>query len=466
MSKEPTDASSRSESSAARQVAVEVLQEVTEQDAYANLVLPRRLRTAELTGRDAAFATELTYGTLRRQGSYDAIWAACAGRPAERVDVRVRELLRLGAHQLFFMAVPSHAAVSTTVELAKRNGRRSAAGFVNAVLRRMAESTWDEWMAHLTTGMPPGSDADLALRHSHPEWLVAEFSRALVADARAATDVGDLLAADNEPGQVTLAARPPRSTVAELVAAGAHPGLWAPQAAILDSGDPAKVPAVRERRAGVQDEGSQVVAAALALVPLEGDRPERWLDMCAGPGGKAALLASLAEASGARLDAWELHEHRARLVRQQVPSSTTVEVHDAADPVVVGEHAGRFDRVLLDAPCSGAGALRRRPEARWRKSPEDVPRLAASQGRLLEAALTLVRPGGVVAYVTCSPLLPETRDIVDAVPSDAASPVAASAFLPPGLVTGPGPLAQLWPHVHSTDAMFLALLQRTTPPVG
>lgn len=447
---------------AARQVAFDVLGEVAANDAYANLVLPRQLRAAGVSGRDAAFATELTYGTLRRRGSYDAVVAACAQRPVTRIDGGVLDLLRLGAHQVFSMDVPSHAAVSTTVELTRRNGRTSATGFVNAVLRRMARSTWDEWMDQLTRDLPPGSDADLALRFSHPAWLVTSLGEALAADARPIADLTDLLAADNEPAPVTLVARPPLSTVDELVCRDAHPGRWSPFAAVLERGDPRSVPAVRERRAGVQDEGSQLVAWALTRVPLAGDRPERWLDMCAGPGGKAALLASLATASGASMQAWELHEHRARLVRQQVPSSTQVEVRDAAAPEVVGEHEGSFDRVLLDAPCTGAGALRRRPEARWRKSPGDVPRLAATQSRLLNAALSLVRPGGVVGYVTCSPLLAETRAVVGEVRADQAVPLCAQGVMPAGLASGPGPFVQLWPHIHGTDAMFLAILQRVS----
>ena len=448
---------------AARQVALDVLREVAHADAYANLVLPRRLRAAGLGGRDAAFATELTYGSLRRLGSYDAVVAECAGRPLTRVDDTVLDLLRLGAHQVFFMDVPNHAAVSTTVDLAKRNRRASAAGFVSAVMRRMASTPWDQWMDRLAGGLTPGSDDDLALRLAHPAWLVAGFGEALAADGRPETDLVDLLTADNTPAPVTLVARPPWSTVDELLAGGATPCRWSPFGAVLERGDPRSVPAVRERRAGVQDEGSQLVAWALTRAPLDAPGPERWLDMCAGPGGKAALLASLATGGAASVQAWELHEHRARLVRQQVPSDTVVRVCDAADPEVVGADEAGFDRVLLDAPCSGAGALRRRPEARWRKSADDVPRLVAAQSRLLEAALRLVRPGGVVGYVTCSPLVAETRAVVEAV-ADAAEPLDAREVMPAGLETGPGPYVQLWPHVHGTDAMFLALLRRHPHP--
>jgi 16S rRNA (cytosine967-C5)-methyltransferase len=228
---------------------------------------------------------------------------------------------------------------------------------------------------------------------------------------------------------------------------------------------------VREHRAGVQDEGSQLVAAALIaapVVPTGGSaRTERWLDMCSGPGGKAALLAALGSQSGATLDAWELQPHRARLVEQAVAGhgSATVRVVDAADPVVGEQAAGRYDRVLLDAPCTGTGALRRRPEARWRRRVGDLTDLVTLQRRLLENALRLVRPGGVVGYVTCSPLLEETVEVVGAVrqalSSDAFEPLDARSCLPgePPFL-GPGPDVQLWPHRHGTDAMYLALLRR------
>ena len=219
----------------------------------------------------------------------------------------------------------------------------------------------------------------------------------------------------------------------------------------MTGGDPGDLAAVRARRAGVQDEGSQLCALALAAAPLEG-RDERWLDLCAGPGGKAALLAALAAGRGATLSANELREHRAELVRQATAAwSVDVSVGDARQLAPV---EGGYDRVLLDAPCTGLGALRRRPEARWRRRPADVPELAALQRELLAAALRLVRPGGVVAYVTCSPHPAETRDVVAGHVLVDARP----AF--PGVPDlGDGPTVQLWPHRHGTDAMFCAFVR-------
>ena len=456
---------------AARAVAFSVLRAVSERSAYANLLLPQRLRKVGLSGRDAAFATELTYGTLRRSGTYDRIAAASIDRPWDGVDPPVRDLLRLGTHQLLGMQVPSHAAVSTTVSLAKREVGPGRAGFVNAVLRRVSTQDYDAWVDALLADDPDPLEA-LAVRHAHPRWVVEAFDRALSA-RDGAGELEELLAADNQSPAVTLVARPGRCQVSELVDAGGSPGRWSPWAVIWPGGDPGQLPAVREHRAGVQDEGSQLVAAALLAAPVlpagGSTQPERWLDMCAGPGGKAALLAAAGRQRGASLDAWELQPHRARLVEQAVGGhgSVAVRVVDAADPAVGEQGAGQYDRVLLDAPCTGTGALRRRPEARWRRRARDLPDLVALQRRLLVNAIQLVRPGGVVGYVTCSPLLEETVEVVDAVrqglATDALEPIDARTCLPaelPGL--GPGPDLQLWPHRHGTDAMFLALLRRLT----
>lgn len=441
-----------------REVALAVVRAVDERGAYANLLLPETLRRRGVAGRDAAFATELTYGTLRRQGTYDRIAGACSNRPWGAVDPVVRDVIRLGCHQLLGMQVPVHAAVDTSVELAKPSGR-GPAGFVNAVLRAVARRDYDEWVGQLV-----GQEADtldaLATRHAHPRWIVDAFAQSLSARGEGA-ELESLLAADNDPPAVTLVARPGRCEVDELLTAGASRARWSPYAVSWPAGDPGVLPAVREHRAGVQDEGSQLVALALAAAPVAPvGAAERWLDMCAGPGGKAALLAALAAQRGARLTAWELRPHRAHLVRRAVGPGVDVEVADAADPALPGD--GRYDRVLLDAPCSGTGALRRRPEARWRKRPEDLPVLVDLQRRLLTNAVRLVRPGGVVGYVTCSPLLAETRDVVAAVSEEGpVEPVDARLLMPaamPGL--GAGPDVQLWPHRHGTDAMYLALLRR------
>ena len=440
---------------APRRVAFDLLRAVDERDAYANLTLPGLLRDRSLSGRDAAFATELGYGTLRGRGTYDAVLAACVDRPLEQVDPPVLDVLRLGAHQLLAMRVPPHAAVGATVELARAVVGESRGSFVNAVLRRVGARDIDSWL----TDVAPAYDTDplghLAVVHSHPRWVVSALRDALGGDL---DETAAALAADNRAPEVTLVARPGRAEVAELLDAGARPGAWSPYAAVLSGGDPATLPAVRSGRAGVQDEGSQLVALALAGAGLTG-RDERWLDMCAGPGGKAALLGALARSRGAVLVAGEIAPHRAALVRGAAGPDAAVVVADARVPAW-GD--GAFDRVLLDAPCTGLGALRRRPEARWRRRPDDVAALAGLQRELLDRAVDAVRPGGLVAYVTCSPHLAETRAVVSAVLGRRNDLTREDArLLLPGVTDlGPGPDVQLWPHRHGTDAMFLSLLRR------
>jgi 16S rRNA (cytosine967-C5)-methyltransferase len=270
-----------------------------------------------------------------------------------------------------------------------------------------------------------------------------------------------MLAADNEPPAVTLVARPGRATLEELYEAGAVPGRWSPLAAVLPEGDPGAIAAVREGRAGVQDEGSQLVAQALAQAPVEGAE-ERWLDLCAGPGGKAGLLAAIATQRDVALLAVERRHHRARLVRNAIGWNTRHQVvtADGTRPAWV---PGSFDRVIADVPCSGLGALRRRPESRWRRRPEDLAELGPLQRELLGTALEAVRPGGVVAYVTCSPHKAETRAVVDDVVRGTAGYelIDARAYLPGVTDLGDGPDVQLWPHLHGTDAMYLALIRRS-----
>jgi 16S rRNA (cytosine967-C5)-methyltransferase len=428
----------------AREVALAALRAVRERGAYANLALPALLAERGITGRDAALATELTYGTARTTGVLDEILAACATRP---IDPEVGDVLRLGAYQVLRTRIPRYAAVATTVTLARSDGRPQVAGFVNAVLRRVAELDWSGWTDRLSEGR--SELARLALRYAHPEWIAAAFRDALggnLAETEAA------LAADDERPATHLVARPGRIGRAELAElTGGRPGPYSPYAVRLDGGDPGNFAPVRDGRAAVQDEGSQLCAIALATAPLDG-RDERWLDMCAGPGGKAALLAALAAPRGARLTAAELRPHRAELVRVATAAwDVDIVVGDAAE---LARPDGGVDRILLDAPCTGLGALRRRPEARWRRTDADLPELTALQARMLTAAVRLVRPGGLIGYVTCSPHLAETAAIVAGEPLRDARPAFPAV---PAL--GAGPTVQLWPQRHGTDAMFCAFIQ-------
>ena len=461
----------------ARRVAFDVLSAVAERDAYANLLLPALLADRGLTGRDAALATELTYGTLRGQGSYDAILAVCSDRDPGRLDPPLRRVLRLGAHQLLATRIGAHAAVDTSVNLAKDVAGPRPAGFVNAVLRRVATRDLDSWLEIAAPSRADDPVGYLSVAYSHPRWIVSALSEALGQDPAAGlAETEAALAADNERPRVTLCAVPGLADPAELAAGGAEPARWSPFGVYVQ-GDPAQVPAVAQGRASAQDEASQLAALALARAGSEPDAPGgRWLDLCAGPGGKARLLAGLAAGRGARLLAADVRLHRAQLLAGQLfragTAAGTTAAGAASVAVVTADGTapawppGTFDRVLADVPCSGLGALRRRPEARWRRSPEDVAALGPLQRALLAAALDSAAPGGVVAYVTCSPHLAETRDVVTDVLAgrDDVQVLDAPGALPevPGLRCPPpyGAFAQFWPHRHGTDAIFLALLRR------
>ncbi|BDZ43657.1 methyltransferase [Paraoerskovia sediminicola] len=498
----------------ARAVAYDVLRQVDGSDAYANLVLPPMLRSRSITGRDAGFATELAYGTLRMRGRHDAVIARCVDRHLDKIDPPVLDLLRLGTHQLTAMRVPNHAAVSETVGLAREKVGAGAAQFVNAVLRSVARTPVDEWLlavgdAARATG---GEDERLSVLESHPRWITRALRESLVAAGRPAEETEDLLRADNAAPRVTLVVRPglpverelaeiggpkadrtpgtsgdgaPRSApdgpsgpagarrsprTAAVVSTAA--GRWAPTARVLEGGDPGALTGVREGSIGVQDEGSQLVTLAFLAAEIEGP-DERWLDLCAGPGGKAALLAAVAGERGARVVANEVQPHRTDLVHRALSAVMA----DAVEDVRTGDgraagttEPGAYDRVLLDAPCTGLGALRRRPESRWRRTPSDVGTLTALQGELLRSALAAVRPGGMVGYVTCSPHLAETRFVVDDVlrgRDDVERVDAAAAVRQVVREAGGEEIelsdrsdVQLWPHLHGTDAMHLTLLRR------
>lgn len=421
-----------------RSVAFHVLRAVAEKDAYVNLVLPATLKEHQIEGRDAAFATELVHGTIRRQGTYDAIIGKVASKGLGSIDPPVLDALRLGTHQLLSMRVPAHAAVSTTVDVVRREIGHKPVHFANALLRKIGQKDLDGWLGVITEGLE--GDEARAVRTSHPLWIVTALHQALRGHG---AQIDKLLAADNAPPRVTLVARPGLSTPDSLPGT---PGKLSPYARILDEGgDPGDIAAVRDGRAGVQDEGSQLVAIALAEALVDGD-DSTWLDLCAGPGGKAALLGALAAQRGAGLVANEVLEHRAELVRQGVRLLDNVDVvsydgrHGPWEPA-------SFDRVLVDAPCTGLGALRRRPESRWRRSEADLEELVPLQMALLNRALELVRPGGVVAYATCSPHLRETSGVLDAVTAGRDDVDVESTH-------------QWWPHIDGTDAMFCAVLRR------
>lgn len=448
----------------ARSVAFELLLAVEQDDTYANLHLPKLLAQAKLEDRDSALAQELAFGTIRNQLFYDKIISICSNRESSEVELRSLLLLRLGAHQLLSMRVPSHAAINETVNLAKAVASQGTVGFVNGVLRRVSERSIDQWKERVCEDLSDPVER-LSVEYSHPTWIIRSLEQALKIDARGDTLL-ELLQIDNTAADVNLVALPGLANSSHTE--NLTPGLASPIGFTIQGGDPAKLAAMRDGFLRVQDQGSQLATLALTNAkPISAG--EKWLDMCAGPGGKAALLAAIAKQSGAKLETNEISEHRAKLVSQalsKVDASVPVFVSDAR---TIGDDApGTFDRILLDAPCTGLGALRRRPESRWRKKPKDVSELATLQQALIESAWLALKPGGVLAYVTCSPHSGETIAIVDWLerkhPGEIAllNATAILSELNPQLELNPArKTVQLWPHINGTDAMFIALISKS-----
>lgn len=448
----------------ARSVAFELLLAVDKDDTYANLHLPKLLSQAKLEDRDAALAQELAFGTIRNQLFYDKVIEICAKRDSAEVELRSKLLLRLGAHQLLSMRVPSHAALNETVDLTKSVASQGAVGFVNGVLRRISEKSIEQWKTIVLERVTDPIER-LSIEYSHPTWIVRALQQALRVDGRAES-LESLLQTDNLAADVNLVALPGMAT--DDHTQNLNAGLASPIGFTMNGGDPAKLAAMRDGFLRVQDQGSQLAALALTNA-TEVSAGEKWLDMCAGPGGKAALLAAIAKTANAKLETNEISDHRAKLVSQalsKVDPSVPVFVSDAT---TIGQDAPEsFDRILLDAPCTGLGALRRRPESRWRKQPKDVAELATLQQQLIESAWLALKPSGILAYVTCTPHSGETLAIVDWLEkqhpgqvnllnaTEVLKSLNASLDLNESRKT-----VQLWPHVNGTDAMFIALITKS-----
>ncbi|MBC7463207.1 MAG: hypothetical protein H7227_02985 [Actinobacteria bacterium] len=438
-----------------RLIAFQVLSEVNEQDAYANLLLPKVLSETSLEKRDKGFITELVYGTLRMQGRHDWVLSQVSDRPWNEVDAGIVNVARLGLHQLFEMRVPNHAAVSATVEVARKVLGDSKATYVNALLRKVSAQTLADWLAKLELEYSHDSDKVryYSVKYSHPEWIVSAYFDLL----RSEEEVSIALASNNIAASPTLVAWPGRSSQADLVALGGRATQYSEFGA-TSVDIPSEIELVRHRKAGIQDEGSQLVAAIFAKAAVG---KSSWLDLCAGPGGKAALLSSLAIQSGAAFTANEISPSRAKLV-EQVIAGGRVLVGDGRQLSDTGE---RFDAVLADVPCTGIGALRRRPEVRWRRKASDLSGLTVLQRELFESALELTKVGGIIGYATCSPHLAETKVQVSSAlrRHQNIRQIEVDSFLPVSLKDAvvQGSL-QLWTHRHGTDAMFLSLFERTS----
>lgn len=447
----------------ARALAWEILQ-LVDDGGFADALLGTRLDGSGLEQRDQALVTRLVYGTLAWQGYLDHVLSAFSRRPLTELDPPVRAVLRLALFQVCKLArVPDFAAVDTAVELVKRHRGGIAAGFVNAVLRRAVKG-WAK------VALPPASApaAHLAVRFSHPTWLVERW---LAAYGEAET--GALLAADNEPAPTVLRVNVRRgdraALLAELTGAGyaAAPTAFSPLGIRLDNvGSPSRIPGIAAGLCSVQGEASQLVGLLAGVEP-----GQRVLDACAAPGGKTTHLAELLDDRGELLaldpNATGLERLAAQARRLGLAAIHTVPTDAVA---WVGAHADasgappRFDCVLVDAPCTGLGTLRAHPEVRWRRTPDDVAALAVLQRRLLERLADCVRPGGTLVYATCTLSAEENEDNVTAFLRERSEFAIDDArrVLPAGaaeLVSGDG-ILRTFPHRHGLDGFFAVRLVR------
>jgi 16S rRNA (cytosine967-C5)-methyltransferase len=432
-----------------RLLAFDVISEVNRQGGYSNLLLPQALSESSFDERDRAFTTELVYGTIRMQGLYDYIFAQISDRPWMQVDADIVDLARMGAHQIFSMRTPVHAAVSATVDVARRRLGESKGSFINALMRKASAKELSDWLLPLEN--EPDFVKRASIEYSHPEWIISAYLDLLKDEGL----VRDELISNNTPAKPTLVSWPGASTQEELVSLGASATEFSRYGAVFD-GSPASLEIVRHRRAGVQDEGSQLVAQIFSDATPDA---KRTLDLCAGPGGKAALLSHICDVSGRDFVANEISDARASLVKKVIGRFPVI-VGDARS---ISDSGEKFDAILADVPCTGLGALRRRPEVRWRRNLKDLASLLQLQREIAEGALSALNPGGLFGFATCSPHYAETTAQVQAILK--AHPelelIDVSTYLPQGLqdCTRGGALS-LWGHLHNTDSMYLALLRK------
>ena len=433
----------------ARLLAFDLLTEVNRNEGYSNLLLPQALNASTMDDRDRSLVTELLYGTIRMQGKHDWVLAQISDRPWTEVDPGIIDICRLGVHQIHEMRIPDHAAVAATVEVARKRIGESKASFVNALLRSVTRRSIEEWFA------PLEAITDVvqrfSIRYSHPEWIVSAYYDLL----KNSDDVEAALKINNEAATPTLVSWPGLSTQADLAGIGGEPTEFSPYGAHW-KGNPGALDLVKARKIGVQDEGSQLVAEVFSKAA----GGSSWLDLCAGPGGKAALLSSIARQRQIVFTANEVSSARAELVRQVVNGDRVL----VSDGRTIGSLPEKFDAILIDAPCTGLGALRRRPEVRWRRTLQDLRALTQLQRELVDSAIQALNPGGVLGYATCSPHLAETSVQVSDIKKNHAElqQLDVDPFLPSSLhdATRDGALS-LWTHKHGTDAMYLALFRKS-----
>ena len=433
---------------AARLLAFDLLTEVNRNEGYSNLLLPQALNASKLEDRDRSLVTELLYGTIRMQGKHDWVLSQISDRPWSEVDPGIIDICRLGVHQIHEMRIPDHAAVAATVEVARKRIGESKASFVNALLRSVTRKSIEDWFSPLASITDPVER--FSIQYSHPEWIVSAYFDLL----KDWDEVEAALKINNEAATPTLVSWPGFSTQQDLIDIGGEPTDFSPYG-VHWKGNPGSLDLIKARKIGVQDEGSQLVAEVFAKA-ADG---ASWLDLCAGPGGKAALLSSIARQRDISFTANEISAARAVLVSQVVHGDRVL----VSDGRTVGASSEKFDAILIDAPCTGLGALRRRPEVRWRRTLQDLRALTQLQRELVDSAIQALKPGGVLGYATCSPHLAETSiQIADIKKKHLeVQQIDVDQFLPPTLhgATRDGAMS-LWTHKHGTDAMYLALFRK------
>jgi 16S rRNA (cytosine967-C5)-methyltransferase len=434
---------------APRVLVYDILSEVNRRGGYSNLLLPQALGASNFEQRDKGFITELLYGTLRMQGRHDYILSQVSDRPWSEVDEGIVDICRLGVHQLFEMRVATHAAVSATVELARKVIGESKASFVNAILRKVSAKTLEEWLEPVVAMKDPVTR--LSIQYSHPEWIVSAYFDLLKDYQR----VEEELTANNVPATPTLVSWPGSSTQAELVHEGAVATRFSPYGAKFE-GAPGTLELIRHRKAGVQDEGSQLVASTFALATQSA---KSVLDLCAGPGGKAALISHICSVEGRDFVANEVSEARAKLVKNVI-GKFPVWVGDGRE---IFSHEMTFDAIIADVPCTGLGALRRRPEVRWRRTVQDLRALTELQLELANSAISNLSDEGIFGYATCSPHFAETFGQVKMIlkTHPELELIDIAPYLPSNLEGAVRDKCMaLWTSVHDTDSMFLALFKK------
>lgn len=435
---------------ASRLLAFDLLTEVNRNEGYSNLLLPQALNSSKLDDRDKSLVTELLYGTIRMQGKHDWVLAQISDRPWTEVDPGIVDICRMGVHQIHEMRIPDHAAVASTVELARKRLGESKASFVNAMLRNVTRKSQEDWFAPLSTISDPVER--MSIQYSHPEWIVSAYFDLL----KNWDEVEQALAINNEPATPTLVSWPGLSTIEDLKEIGGEPTTYSPYGAHW-KGNPGALDLIKARKIGVQDEGSQLVASIFA----KASPGANWLDMCAGPGGKAALLSNIAREREIVFTANEVSAVRADLVRQVVHGDRVL----VGDGREIGDLGEKFDAILIDAPCTGLGALRRRPEVRWRRNLQDLRELTQLQRELIDSGIKALTVGGILGYATCSPHLAETTIQVSDLKRKHANmeQIDVSPYLPDNLENSEREHAMaLWTHRTGTDAMFLALFKKVS----